>query len=182
MNHNTIFRPLIVFAIPVLILVALAIPPFWTTMFGEEIKIKTAPIDPTDLFRGSYVALGYEIESVALDQLDETVMTDFKSKYAGDYKNVYVTLQQGDDGQYNVDYVSKEKPEKALYLKGKLQIPYDLESASSIHIKYGLDNFYAPKEKAMELEKSVSAKPAWAIVKVKNGNAVLKEIIVPKDK
>ena len=182
MNRNNFFRPLIVFAIPVIILVALAFPPFWTTMFGDEIKIKTAPIDPTDLFRGSYVALGYEIESVSPDQLDETVMTDFKSKYAGDYKNVYVALQQDEDGQYNVDYVSKERPEKGLYLKGKVQIPFDLESASSIQIKYGLDNFYAPKEKAMELETSASAKPAWAVVKVKNGHAVLKEIIVPKDK
>ena len=179
MNHNRIFRPLIVFAIPVLILVALAIPPFWTTMFGEEIKIKTAPIDPTDLFRGSYVALGYEIESVSPDQLDETVMTDFKSKYAGDYKNVYVALQQDDDGQYNVDHVSKEKPNEDMYLKGKLQIPHDLESATSIHIKYGLDNFYASKEKAMELETSATAKTALAVVKVKNGHAVLKEIIVP---
>lgn len=179
MNHNRIYRPLIVFAIPVLILVALVIPPFWTTMFGEEIEIKTAPIDPTDLFRGSYVALGYEIESVTLDQLDETVITEFKSKNTGDYKSVYVALKQDSDGQYTVDYVSKKKPDEDMYIKGKLQIPYDLESASSIHIKYGLDNYYAPSDKALELETSASIKTALAIVKVKNGNAVLKEIIIP---
>ncbi len=65
---NPSFRPLIVFSIPVLILLILAFPPVWTTMTGDVIKIKTAPVDPTDLFRGSYVALKYEIESVKPSQ------------------------------------------------------------------------------------------------------------------
>ena len=179
MNRNKFLRPLIVFAIPVLILICLAVPPVWTTMFGEEIKIRTAPIDPTDLFRGSYVALGYEIESVTLDQLDETVKSDFHSKNVGDYKRVYVSLKQDSNGHYGVHHVSKEKPDEDMYLKGKLQIPYDLQRASSIHIKYGLDNYYAPKDKALELELSAATKTAMAVVKVKNGNAVLQEIIVP---
>ncbi len=49
--NNPLFQPLIVFSIPVLILLVLAIPPVWTTMTGDVIKIKTAPVDPTDLFR-----------------------------------------------------------------------------------------------------------------------------------
>lgn len=179
MKNKNFYRPFIIFAIPVLILLALAIPPVWTTLFGEEIKIQTAPIDPTDLFRGSYVALGYEIESINLKQLDETVTNDFKSQNIGDYKNVYVALKQDSNELYTVDYISKEKPNSNLYLKAKLQIPYDLDNASSIHIKYGLDNYYAPKDKALELETSASTKSAIAVVKVKNGNAVLKEIIIP---
>ncbi|MDQ7860663.1 GDYXXLXY domain-containing protein [Peribacillus frigoritolerans] len=90
---NPSFRPLIVFSIPVLILLILAFPPVWTTMTGDVIKIKTAPVDPTDLFQGSYVALKYEIESVKPSQVDDSIKTEFNTRNMGDYKKVYVRLK-----------------------------------------------------------------------------------------
>jgi uncharacterized membrane-anchored protein len=32
--------------------------------FGDEIKLKAAPVDPLDVFRGNYVVLRYEISSL----------------------------------------------------------------------------------------------------------------------
>ncbi|MBK5482204.1 GDYXXLXY domain-containing protein [Peribacillus sp. TH16] len=178
MKNNLFFRPLIVFSIPILILLVLAIPPVWTTMTGEEIKIKTAPVDPTDLFRGSYVALNYEIETVKPSQLDDSVISEFKTRNMGDYKKVYVRLKQSSDGLYKVDLVTKEKPSKGVYLKGELEIPYDLKRATTVQIRYGLDNYYASEEKAKEMETDALAKPSVAIVKVRNGNVVLTDIII----
>lgn len=178
MKNKQFFRPLIVFSIPVLILLVLATPPVWTTLTGKEIRIQTAPVDPTDLFRGSYVDLHYEIESVKLAQLDDSIIPDFKRENIGDYKKVYVRLKQDSDGLYKVDLVTKEKPNNGVYLKGKLEIPYELKSAATIQVKYGLDNYYAPEEKAKEMESAASAKPAVALVKVRNGHAVLTKIIV----
>ncbi|WP_342615095.1 GDYXXLXY domain-containing protein [Peribacillus frigoritolerans] len=175
---NPSLRPLIVFSIPVLILLILAFPPVWTTMTGDVIKIKTAPVDPTDLFRGSYVALEYEIESVKPSQVDDSIKTRFNTRNMGDYKRVYVRLKQNTDGLYVVDYVTKEKPGKGVYLKGELEIPYDLQNAETIQIRYGLDNYFASEEKAKEMEKDALANPSVAVVKVRNGNVVLTDIII----
>ncbi|KMY51629.1 GDYXXLXY domain-containing protein [Peribacillus loiseleuriae] len=178
MKSKPLFQPLIIFSIPVLILIIMATPPVLTILTGKEIKIQTAPVDPTDLFRGSYVDLQYEIESVKLSQLDDSIISDFKRAYIYDYKKVYVRLKQDSDGLYKVDFVTKEKPSHGIYLKGKLEIPYDLKNAATIQVKYGLDNYYAPEEMAKEIETKASVKPAVALIKVKNGHAVLTKIIV----
>ncbi|MFD6207583.1 GDYXXLXY domain-containing protein [Peribacillus sp. NPDC060253] len=177
MNKSS-FRPHIVFTIPVLILLVLAIPPVWTTMTGDEIKIKTAPVDPTDLFRGSYVALNYEIESVKPSQLEDSIKSEFKTRNMGDYKKVYVRLKQNTDGLYAVDSVTKDKPSKGIYLKGELEIPYDLQNVTTVHIRYGLDNYFASEEKAKEMETDALANPSVAVVKVRNGNVVLTDIVI----
>ncbi|MBT2647808.1 GDYXXLXY domain-containing protein [Bacillus sp. ISL-34] len=176
--NNPSFRPLIVFSIPVLILLVLAFPPVLTTMTGDVIKIKTAPIDPTDLFRGSYVALKYEIESVKPSQVDDSIKPLFHTRNMGDFKKVYVRLKQNKDGLYVVDYVTKEKPGNGVYLKGELEIPYDLQNAETIQIRYGLDNYFASEEKAKEMEKDALVNPSVAVVKVRNGNVVLTDIII----
>ncbi|MGG0843817.1 GDYXXLXY domain-containing protein [Peribacillus simplex] len=176
--NNPSFRPLFIFSIPVLILLVLAIPPVWTTMTGDVIKIKTAPVDPTDLFRGSYVALKYEIESVKPSQVDNSIKTEFNTRNMGDYKKVYVRLKQNSDGLYDVDYVTKEKPTKGVYLKGELEIPYELQKPETLQIRYGLDNYFASEEKAKEMEKDALANPSVAVVKVRNGNVVLTDIII----
>ncbi|MBA9026983.1 GDYXXLXY domain-containing protein [Peribacillus huizhouensis] len=179
MKSKQLFQPLIVFSIPVLILLIMATPPAWTTLTGKEIKLQTAPIDPTDLFRGSYVNLHYEIESVKLAQLDDSIITLFKTENIGIHKRVYVQLKQDNsDGLYKVALVTKKKPSTGIYLKGKLEIPYELKNAASIQIRYGLDNYYAPEEKAKETEAKALIKPAVALVKVKNGHAVLTRITV----
>jgi uncharacterized membrane-anchored protein len=36
---------------------------------GKVILLRTAPIDPRDLFRGDYVRLNYEISRIGVDQL-----------------------------------------------------------------------------------------------------------------
>jgi len=144
-------------------------------MTGDDIQLKTVPVDPTDLFRGSYVDLQYEIESVDSKLLDDSSRSLVTKKHRGDYKKVYVQLQQNNAGLYEVTLVTKEKPKKGIYLKGRLQIPYDTTS-SSLRIKYGLDNFYAPSDKAKEMEAASVANAPVALVKVKNGNAVLMTI------
>jgi uncharacterized membrane-anchored protein len=100
------------------------------------------------LFRGSYVALKYEIESVKPSQVDDSIKTEFNTRNMGDYKKVYVRLKQNADGLYAVDYVTKEKPGEGVYLRGELEVPYDLQNAKTIQIRYGLDNYFASEEKA----------------------------------
>ncbi|USK85560.1 GDYXXLXY domain-containing protein [Peribacillus asahii] len=178
---NNLFMRILVFSIPVLLLIGLAIPPTWTSLTGEEIRLKTEPIDPTDLFRGSYVTLYYEIEQVTSEQLSDSVVKEMERKSEGDILPVFVQLEKGSDDIYNVKKVTNKKPSSGVYLKGTLNIPYEIQVTppESFHIQYNLDNYYAPKKDAEEIEAVTSTKPALAIVKVKNGRAILMDIIVP---
>jgi uncharacterized membrane-anchored protein len=179
-KNNKLFQQVIVFSIPILILIGLAIPPAWTTLTGEEIRIQTEPIDPTDLFRGSYVSLYYEIETVTLADMDSAVISEIKQKNSGDTLPVFVRLKQENNDIYTVEKVEKERPNEGIYLKGELEAPYEFEETKGIfHIRYHLDNFYAEKEEAINLEKATTIGPAVAVVKVKNGDAILTDIIIP---
>ena len=47
--------------IPLLILLVMTIKPQATVLFGQEILLETKAYDPTDLFRGDYVAVRFAI-------------------------------------------------------------------------------------------------------------------------
>ena len=183
MNKKQRFYQIIVFTIPILILIGLIIPPTMTSINGEEIRLKTKPVDPTDLFRGSYVALSYDIESVLPSQLSDSIREEIDNKSEGDFINVYVQLTKESDEIYTIKKVVIKKPYNGIYLKGKLQFPYERElidqSEEPYFIQYNLNNYYAPEKIAKKIEATTSVKPAIAIVKVKNGNAVLMDIEIP---
>jgi len=183
MKKNKRMQQIIIFAIPILILIGLALPPTMTSITGEEIRVKTKPVDPTDLFRGSYVALSYDIETVLPSQLSDSLKEEIKNRAEGDFISVYVQLTKGNDELYSINTVTKERPDSGIYLKGQLQAPYEWEridqSEKFYWIQYDLNNYYAPGKVAKQIEKTTTVKPAIAIIKVKNGNAVLTDIIIP---
>lgn len=183
MNKKQRLYQIIVFTIPILILIGLVIPPTMTSINGEEIRLKTKPVDPTDLFRGSYVALSYDIETVLPSQLSDSIRKEINNKYEGDFVNVYVQLIKGSDKIYTIKKIVTKKPDNGIYLKGKLQVPYEGElidqSKKSYFIQYNLNNYYTPEKIAKKIEATTTVKPAIAIVKVKNGNAVLMDVEIP---
>ena len=52
----------IVLLIPVVSLVSMTVQPLLAFMSGEQVTLKTIPVDPKDLFYGDYVRLKLEIE------------------------------------------------------------------------------------------------------------------------
>ena len=59
---------------------------YWVAT-GEKILLRTAPVDPRDIFRGDYVSLRYDISTLDLDGLG--VKGSFKSN-----ETVYVILEK----------------------------------------------------------------------------------------
>ena len=71
---------------------------------GKEVRLRTVPVDPRDLFRGDYVVLSYAISTVEA--------ADSDSKFErGD--TVYVTLVPGPDGFAQAKTASHARPETA---------------------------------------------------------------------
>lgn len=131
-------------------------------MTGTEIKLKVIPVDPRSLFRGNYARLNYEISNINLNLLArEPRMNEV----------VYVTLKVNDEGLYVADGVSFEKPETGLFMRGRAS------HWGGQRVRYGIEAFFAPKEKALKLEKDLRTGGVAVVMVAKNGKSILKDIV-----
>lgn len=144
-----------------------AIYPLWT---GEEIRLKTIPVDPRSLFRGNYARLRYGISTIEGKDLSE-------KKDLRNGEVVYVKLKPGADGLYVFDGASLEKPGSGLFIRGRLQGKLSQRNSVMYDVRYGIEAYFAPKEKALALEKELRGSGVAIIMVAGTGKATLKEVI-----
>ncbi len=156
-------------AIPLLILLAMTVKPQATLLFGQEIVLETKAYDPTDLFRGDYVAINFAISDVPASKVDLPI-----DKINN--KNLFVSLKQ--EGKYYVvDQVSEAKPKEGVYLKGRfLQIYNPVNEQDTFRVDYSLDKYFVEQGSGMELEQESFKGGLDGTVKVLGGYGVLTEI------
>ncbi|MDD5571298.1 MAG: GDYXXLXY domain-containing protein [Bacteroidales bacterium] len=141
---------------------------------GKEYKFKTAPIDPNDPFRGKYIALRYEENTFKVQNEGEWMSNE----------TIYVILATDKDGFAKIHSVSKVKPQgNRDFVKAKVRYftnSYDKE----INIEYPFNRFYMEEYKAPVAEKayrealSDSAKVTYALIRIKDGDAVIKDVLI----
>jgi uncharacterized membrane-anchored protein len=141
---------------------------------GVEYKFKTAPIDPTDPFRGKYIILSYED---AIVQVENEV--DWKMG-----EKVFVHLITDHDGFAKIKSVSKEPPtENQDFLKAKVGFITE-NGTNKLTVEYPFDRYYLEESKANDAEliyrQSLpdTSKITYALVSIKNGEAVLKDVLI----
>lgn len=179
------FRYLASFLVLFLVLISMTIEPVITNIWGEEIFIKTKPVDPRDLFRGDYVQLNYEINDINLEKLDEEILKLKDKEEENSFedlrgKKVYVSLKK--NGKFHVvDKVTLEKPEEGIFLKGKYEYPIWNNNGqvklNGIRVDYTLDKYFIPENTGKELEKKARNGEVSAKIKVYKGYSFLKEIV-----
>jgi uncharacterized membrane-anchored protein len=86
---------------------------YWVAT-GEKVLLRTAPVDPRDLFRGDYVSLRYDISTIDLGALD--VKESFKPN-----EKIYVILEKNPDNSFSAKSVSKELPAGKKFIQGRVQ-------------------------------------------------------------
>ncbi|MCF6313924.1 MAG: GDYXXLXY domain-containing protein [Verrucomicrobiales bacterium] len=138
--------------------------PLW---LGKEIRVKTVPRDPRSLFRGNYARLDYEIGRLHKDELKAGV--SFRSGEV-----VYVSLQKDENGIYGYKAVSSERPDEGVFLRGRVERHYN-----DLEIEYGIEAFFAPKEKALKLERDLSKGGVAILMVMDNGRVALKDVVAP---
>lgn len=113
---------------------------------GEEIRLKTIPVDPRDILYGDYVILQYEISNVPKELWLSEKLPEYRDR-------VYVLLEN--DGMYHkVVAASIEKPEVGegeVLLSGRYMYEVD---ASTLAIEYGIEQYYIPENTGKDLENS----------------------------
>ena len=119
-----------------------SIYPLWT---GKSIRLSIIPVDPRSLFQGHFVRLKYDIGDIKSDLLKE------KTSLPGGTV-VYVSLEEK-NSVYQPTQVSIEKPDRGVFLKGRLTNSYHFQSSRKLKLKYGIEAYFLPEEKAKQMEK-----------------------------
>jgi len=141
-----------------------------TAKEGTEYKFKAEPIDPNDPFRGKYITLAFAMEYLT---------TKDTTWQAGE--TAYITLAKDNQGFAKAANLSREKPE-GDYIT--IEITYKI-AATQLHLKLPFDRYYMEESKAAAAENAYAEyanltnyKPVYAIVAVKEGNAVLRDVVI----
>jgi uncharacterized membrane-anchored protein len=79
---------------------------------GFRVLLKTAPVDPRDLFRGDYVRLSYDISTLDLERLG--AKEDFRRG-----NTLYVALAREEDGTYRASAVGRSVPAGKPFIRGR---------------------------------------------------------------
>ena len=139
---------------------------------GKLYKFKTAPIDPSDPFRGKYITLNFEENEIGIVDPKEW-------EHAQD---IYVSIVDS-AGFAKISTVSMYEPEGADYIKAKVgYISY--YEPFMLQIRYPFERFYLEESKASEAEqvywnsRTDSTTVIYAVVSVKDGDAALKDVMV----
>lgn len=176
---------LLAFILPVLILLGMAFKPFVTLTTGQEIAVKTIPVDPTDLLYGDYVDLRYQVEEIPVFLFDKELTKKYKPEsYNHDETSVYIWLENGDENIYDVSRVSEQKPEKGVYLKGTLSgTPVELDDEPAYYdIDLDVDTiskYYLEEGTGKQLEEQANKGQLVAHMKWKDGYVILTSVEMP---
>lgn len=145
-----------------------------TERHGVEYKFKTAPIDPSDPFRGKYITLSFDLDITSVQTKDTTWLRN---------EPIFVSLAKDSLGFAKIGNISREKPtDNTDYFSTTVGYYY----GQDLHINIPFDRFYMEEGKAYDAEivyrnfnrNSINTKPTYALVAVKDGNAVLKNVII----
>ena len=143
-----------------------------TAREGIEYRFKARPVDPNDPFRGKYITLSFDMEDL------QTKDTTWASG-----ETIYISLVNDKDGFAIAKNTSREKPETSGdYISAKVVY---LRENGKISVELPFDRYYMEEGKAPDAETAYAEyvnrkdyKPAYGLVAIKDGNAVLKDVII----
>ncbi len=149
--------------------------PLWT---GEEVRLEIVPLAPRSLFRGNYARLAYTVASV------DSRLFEGPGKRLRKGEVVYVFLEEGEGQVWHATRVQLEPPLSGLFLRGRLTQTWP-GNQQALRIRYGIEAWFAPKEKALEIEQATRRRQgeerrAYAVVAVAgSGRAALARLDLP---
>jgi hypothetical protein len=71
----------------------------------------------------------------------------------------------------------RDKPSSGRFIRGRICAPGGQEDVHKLEVRYGIEAFFAPKEKAMALERQLRNGGIAIVMVANNGKSTLKDII-----
>ncbi|WP_139489488.1 GDYXXLXY domain-containing protein [Brevibacillus dissolubilis] len=147
---------------------------------GQVVLLKTAPIDPTDLFYGDYVIIGYEIQEIDKKTvIDDEIKALTKGQdYFDRATQVYVVLEKKQNPWHEAVGIYLNKPElkpNQAVLKGTIQ--YVGATDEAYFVNYGgIDRYYVPENTGREIEDNRDMYNQVELRTSGNGDAVIVQL------
>jgi uncharacterized membrane-anchored protein len=130
--------------------------------FGREIRLRAQPVDPTDVFRGNYVVLRYEISNL---YVPVAVVRG---------QRLCTTLTES-DGAWTGRYGVPDRPSGDTVICGRARA--DAEPGQTVAVEYGIETYYASAERAREIEESIGRGDTFAVIDLdEDGSARMERI------
>lgn len=183
MNNKYLLAALLV---PVLFLLSLTFKPLMTLQFGETVQLQTQPVDPTDLFRGDYINLFYDMNQL---EVKESAILGLPAEYTEETlrgEAIYVLLKPSDiEKVYQVASYAMNPPKEGLYLKGNIRYAYlkgILPSTDDLvlNIDFGIDRYFIEENSGADLESAAQAGKVLVTLKVFKGFGVVTDLELQK--
>jgi uncharacterized membrane-anchored protein len=151
---------------------------------GAEVRLKTVPVDPRDLFRGDYVVLAYPISTV------EGPAGGEGGFQRGDA--VFVTLTRDAEGFAQARAVGRTRPTLAngeVAIAGRVQSTGacalndagEADCASGrrrLRIAYGLESYFVPQGEGRAIETTPRARIEVVAAVSAGGEAAIKRLLI----
>jgi uncharacterized membrane-anchored protein len=153
---------------------------------GTEVRLRTAPVDPRDLFRGDYVVLGYEIGTIHPTALEG-------DKRFSRYETVYVRVGPGPDGFAFARGIYKARPTSVspdeAILAGRVnwvgscvtQADDDRDcpgGRNGLTIEYGIESYFVPQGSGRAIERTERARIEVVAAVSGSGEAAIKRLLI----
>lgn len=141
-----------------------------TLAHGRAFKFRTAPVDPYDAFRGRFVALRFDQQTVGLPP-DH----DFRRN-----EKIFAQIAEDAEGFAFFSDLRRDCPEAAPYLRTTIRHV----SGTNAHLRLPFDRFYMEESEAPEAERlyqqnSVrSNRNAFVQIRVAQGFGVIEDLYV----
>lgn len=149
---------------------------------GTEVRLRTAPVDPRDLFRGDYVVLSYEISQVEAPTGD-----NFRRGDA-----VFVTLAPGPDGFARATGATRARPSLSggeIALAGRVSSPGACAPGADgrpdcsqgrrrLRIAYGLESYFVPQFSGRAIERAARDRVEIVAAVSSSGQAAIKRLLI----
>lgn len=151
---------------------------------GTEIRLKTVPIDPRDLFRGDYVVLAYPISTVEADTAGKATFERGE--------RVYVSLGRDEQGFAKAVGVSRDWPKAGdgiVLIAGRIistsacatnaDGAFDCSGQRNrLRVAYGLESYFVPQGEGKAIETTDKARIEVVAAVSSSGEAAIKRLLI----
>ena len=151
---------------------------------GTEIRLRSVPVDPRDLFRGDYVVLSYPISTVETDVAGKT---EFERG-----ERVYVSLGRDEQGFAKATGVSRDWPKAGdgtVVIAGRVTAnsacatmadgSFDCSGRRNrLRIAYGLESYFVPQGEGKAIETTDKARIEVVAAVSSSGEAAIKRLLI----
>lgn len=136
-----------------LVLAWMALDREWILRTGQVVFLRTAPIDPRDPFRGDFVRLDYDINTVPLE--DGVPSTPDEQRKRRRHEVVYTRLTPAGDGVFEALGATRRRPADGVVIRGRTDDGWRFTDTAGrpVTVRYGIEQLFVEQGRGLAIER-----------------------------